>query len=210
MPGNEWEKFANLRAYYAYMWAHPGKKLLFMGCEFAQEIEWNHDGELAWGSLMDQKHQGVQTLVRDLNTLYRETPALHQWDARPEGLEWIEGDNRDESVYAWLRWGDKGCGPRALCVFNFTPIERRDKRIGVPAPGMWREIMNTDADSYAGGGRGTWVANKRADLIAWARRLYRDHIAAVVRLDVRTECANARELSGRRGYHTVAKCDWAT
>lgn len=164
MPGNEWEKFANLRAYYAYMWAHPGKKLLFMGCEFAQEIEWNHDGELAWGSLMDQKHQGVQTLVRDLNTLYRETPALHQWDARPEGFEWIEGDNRDESVYAWLRWGDKDAAP-VLCVFNFTPIERRDKRIGVPAPGMWREIMNTDADSYAGGGRGN-LGGKQSEPIS--------------------------------------------
>ncbi len=153
MPGNEWEKFANVRAYYAYMWAHPGKKLLFMGSELAQAIEWNHDGELAWGSLMEANHAGVQRLVRDLNIMYRDTPALHQWDARAEGFEWIEGDNRDESVYAWVRWGDKDAAP-VLCVFNFTPIERRDKRIGVPAPGMWREIMNTDAEVYAGGGRG--------------------------------------------------------
>ncbi len=168
MPGNEWEKFANLRAYYAYMWAHPGKKLLFMGCELAQETEWNHDGELAWGSLMDPKHDGVQRLVRDLNTLYRDTPALHQWDARPDGFEWIEGDNRDESVYAWVRWGDKDAAP-VLCIFNFTPIERRDKRIGVSAPGMWREIMNTDAEIYAGGGRGNLGGKQSAPVASHGR-----------------------------------------
>lgn len=155
MPGNEWERFANLRAYLAYMWAHPGKKLLFMGGEFAQEAEWNHDAELAWGSLLDARHAGVQTLVRDLNTRYRAHAALHRRDVREDGFQWIDGGNTAESLFSWVRWGEEG-DPPVLCLFNFTPVERTGVRFGVPRPGYWREVLNTDADVYAGSGHGNF------------------------------------------------------
>lgn len=153
MPGGEMDRFANLRTYFAFMWAHPGKKLLFMGGEIAQATEWAHMGELAWGSLLDRRHKGVHDLIRDLNDVYRETPALYQRDSRADGFEWVESDNADESVFVWLRWGEDGTAP-LLCAFNFTPVERPDKRIGVPMAGHWREVLNTDADVYGGSGRG--------------------------------------------------------
>jgi len=153
MPGNEWEKHANLRAYYAFMWAHPGKKLLFMGGELAQPTEWNHDDELPWGLTMDPHHSGIQTLVRDLNGIYKNLPALHQRDCRPDGFSWLIGDAADTSVYAWARFGEGTAAP-IVCVFNMTPVERADWRLGVPAAGHWAEVLNTDAAPYGGGNRG--------------------------------------------------------
>jgi 1,4-alpha-glucan branching enzyme len=153
MPGDWGQKFANLRAYYAFMWSHPGKKLLFMGCEWGQRAEWNADGELDWGALQDPAHAGVQALVRDLNRLYRETPALHAKDCDGAGFQWIEADDADRSIYAWARFGGPDDAP-ALCVFNMTPVAREGVRIGVPAPGFWREALNTDAGVYGGSGIG--------------------------------------------------------
>ncbi len=153
MPGVEFDRFANLRAYYGFMWMHPGKKLLFMGGEFAQTSEWNHDVGLDWGLLDHARHAGVQTLVRDLNRLYRETPALHRGDCRSDGFEWVEANAAEESVYAWLRHGG-GDAPPVLVVCNFTPVERSSWRVGVSAPGRWIERLNTDAEVYGGGGRG--------------------------------------------------------
>ncbi len=152
MPGGAWEKFANLRAYYGFMWAHPGKKLLFMGQEFAQGREWNHNRSLDWHQLEVPEHRGVQALVADLNRVYRTTPALHVNDARPEGFAWIESNDAEASVYAWVRRGREGDRP-VVAVVNMTPVERR-YRLGLPGPGKWSEILNTDAAIYGGGNRG--------------------------------------------------------
>jgi len=153
MPGTEWEKFANLRAYYAFMWAHPGKKLLFMGQEFAQGREWNHDISLDWHLLDDPAHAGVQRLVRDLNRLYRELPALHVNDTRPEGFGWLDADNAEQSIFAFSRHGAAGDDP-VVVVANFTPMERTGFRVGFPEAGPWTEVLNTDAGVYGGGDRG--------------------------------------------------------
>jgi 1,4-alpha-glucan branching enzyme len=152
MPGDEWRRFANLRAYYAFMWLHPGKKLLFMGSEWGQRAEWNADGALDWGALQDPRHEGARLLVRDLNRLYRAQPALHQRDARADGFRWLEADAADLSVYAWARFGEGGAPP-VVCAFNFTPVPRT-LRLGVPAPGRWTEALNTDAAVYGGSGMG--------------------------------------------------------
>ncbi|TCM87619.1 1,4-alpha-glucan branching protein GlgB [Rhodovulum steppense] len=153
MPGTDWEKFANLRAYYGFMWGHPGKKLLFMGQEFAQRAEWNHAGQLDWGVLGAEWHAGVQRLVRDLNALYRATPALHLKDCEAEGFRWIEANAAEISVYAWLRLGAPGDPPVAV-ICNLTPVERTGVRLGLPQAGRWREVLNTDASAYGGGNRG--------------------------------------------------------
>ena len=134
MPGTEWEKFANLRAYYAFMWTQPGKKLLFMGCEFAQPEEWNHNGDLNWSAAEKPAHKGVQTLIQDLNRAYRTIPALHEMDCEAEGFEWVCNDPA-QSVTAYLRKAKSG--GTALIVCNFTPIERFNFLIGVPDPGTW-------------------------------------------------------------------------
>jgi 1,4-alpha-glucan branching enzyme len=149
MPGDHWQRFANLRAYLGFMWAHPGKKLLFMGSELAQAHEWNHDGELDWPALGDAAHAGVQRLVRDLNRLYVAEPALHARDSRAEGFRWVIGDDRANSVFAFLRLGEEGSAP-VLVVCNFTPVPRHGYRIGVPRAGRWREIANTDSRFYGG------------------------------------------------------------
>jgi 1,4-alpha-glucan branching enzyme len=151
MPGTEWEKFANLRAYYAFMWTQPGKKLLFMGCEFAQPEEWNHNDDLNWSAAEKPAHKGVQTLIQDLNRVYRTIPALHEMDCEAEGFEWVCNDPT-QSVTAYLR-KDKS-GGNALIVCNFTPIQRSNFLIGVPDPGTWIETLNTDAEIYGGGNRG--------------------------------------------------------
>lgn len=152
MPGAGAEKFANLRAYYAFMWSHPGKKLLFMGGEFAQGVEWNHNVSLDWHLLDIHFHQGVKRLVQDLNRLYSEHPQLHRHDCDPRGFEWIEADDRHNSIFAFIRKAD-GCAP-VLIVANMTPIQREAYRLGVPAPGYYRELLNTDASFYGGGDRG--------------------------------------------------------
>ncbi len=152
MPGEGEAKFANLRAYYGFMWGHPGKKLLFMGQEFAQGAEWNHNQSLDWHQLETPAHAGVQALVRDLNRLYRETPALHVNDCRPEGFDWIEANDAEGSIYAWVRKGREG-DPMVVVAVNMTPVER-SYRLGLPAGGHWAEVLNTDAAGYGGGNRG--------------------------------------------------------
>jgi 1,4-alpha-glucan branching enzyme len=165
MPGNEWEKFANLRAYYGFMWGHPGKKLLFMGQEFAQWQEWNHEKEIDWSCLVYNMHEGVQRLVRDLNTLYRETPALYAKDCEGGGFQWIEANDAEASVYAWVRRGQPG-DPEVVVVCNFTPVERMQYKLGFPSEGKWIEALNSDAECYGGGGRGNMgAAFAKAD--AW-------------------------------------------
>ena len=149
MPGDRWQRFANLRAYFGFMWGHPGKKLLFMGSEFAQEREWNHDRELDWPSIEDPAHAGVQRLVRDLNHLYAAEPALHRRDCEPSGFMWTVGDDRSNSVFAFLRLGPSQTAP-ILVVSNMTPVPRRNYRIGVPRGGGWREIFNSDSGYYGG------------------------------------------------------------
>ncbi|MBP8931168.1 MAG: 1,4-alpha-glucan branching protein GlgB [Paracoccus sp.] len=153
MPGEGWDKFANLRAYYGFMWGHPGKKLLFMGQEFAQGAEWNHDAEIDWAAIGNPLHYGMQMLVRDLNHLYRDTPALYAKDCDPEGFQWIEANDVQNSVFAWIRRGNPG-DPEVVVVCNFTPVERSAYRLGFPQAGVWREALNSDAEAYGGGGRG--------------------------------------------------------
>jgi 1,4-alpha-glucan branching enzyme len=153
MPGDAWQKFAGLRAYYAFMWAQPGKKLLFMGQEFAQGREWDFDGELDWGQAEVEWHRGVRALVRDLNHCYRAERALHERDCEGEGFRWIAVDDRDNSVFAWLRFGGEGSRP-VMAVSNFTPVPRPGYRLGLPLAGRWREIVNTDAAAYAGSNAG--------------------------------------------------------
>jgi 1,4-alpha-glucan branching enzyme len=157
MPGDDWQRFANLRAYYGYMWAHPGKKLLFMGQEFAQPTEWNHDAELPWALLADPRHAGVHALMRDLNRLYREQPALHQLDSDPAGFEWIDAEDADHSVYAWLRRDSQGAAVLVVC--NLTPVPRPGWRLGTPDGfGAWREALNTDSGHYGGSNLGNGAA----------------------------------------------------
>ena len=151
MPGDRWQQFANLRCCYGWMWAHPGKKLLFMGGELAQPGEWSHESELPWPLLDDPFHHGVQALVRDLNALYRQTPALHRYDAQPEGFRWAVVDDHDNSVYAFVRTGTGSDAP-VLVVVNATPVPRHGYRIGVPQAGRWHERLNTDARRYGGSG----------------------------------------------------------
>ena len=148
MPGDEWQKFANLRAYLGFMWSHPGKKLLFMGCEFGQPTEWNHDGELPWHLLQYESHRGIQGTLRELNRVYRAEPALYQRDFESGGFSWAVDNDRDQSVLAYFRYGHEGASP-ILAVCNFTPVPRHDFRIGVPA-GNWREIFNSDAAGFGG------------------------------------------------------------
>ncbi|MEH2482899.1 1,4-alpha-glucan branching enzyme [Nitrobacteraceae bacterium AZCC 2146] len=149
MPGDDWQRFANLRAYYAFMFGHPGKKLMFMGCEFAQEREWNHDRSLDWHLLEQDKHAGIHSLIRDLNKLYRNQPALHELDCDPAGFEWVITEDAASNVFAWLR---KGANPRSQClvVVNFSPNVYRNYRVRVPFPGKWREVLNSDAAHYGG------------------------------------------------------------
>jgi 1,4-alpha-glucan branching enzyme len=153
MPGDEWQKFANMRAYLAFMWMHPGKKLLFMGCEIAQPREWNHDRSLDWHLLDQPRHAGMQRLVRDLNQLYASMPALHALDCDPAGFRWVVLDDSANSVFAWLRFGPEGTKP-ALVVCNFTPVTREFYRLGVPQAGAWREVFNSDAGIYGGANTG--------------------------------------------------------
>jgi 1,4-alpha-glucan branching enzyme len=148
MPGDRWQRFANLRAYFGFMWSHPGKKLLFMGGEFAQEREWSHDRELDWSSLDDPAHAGVQRLVRDLNRLYVSEPALHERDCDVDGFMWAVGDDSANSVYAFVRKTTNR--PPILVVCNMTPLPRHGYRIGVPNAGRWLEIFNSDSGYYGG------------------------------------------------------------
>jgi 1,4-alpha-glucan branching enzyme len=173
MPGDRWQKFANLRAYYGFMYGHPGKKLSFMGNEFAQEREWNHDLSLDWHLLDDPLHAGMQTLVRDLNRLYRDSAALHQRDFTPDGFEWIAHSDAAHSVLSFVRCS-LGARTLMLVVCNFTPVVRHGWRVGVPRAGRWLERLNTDSAYYGGSNVGTPLGladsqphrcNERADSI---------------------------------------------
>jgi 1,4-alpha-glucan branching enzyme len=163
MPGDAWQRFANLRLLYGFMFGHPGKKLLFMGGEIGQWKEWNHDASLDWHLLEGEGHRGLQRWVRDLNTLYRGVPALHQADHEQAGFEWVDCDDAGASVVSFLRFSaDRG--DVVLVVCNFTPVPRAAYRVGVPAGGEWREILNSDAGMYGGSGMGnygsTWAADE--------------------------------------------------
>jgi 1,4-alpha-glucan branching enzyme len=165
MPGDDWQRFANLRAYLGFMWGHPGKKLLFMGGEIAQWKEWNHDEAIDWDLLSYPRHRGVQQLVRDLNRLYSSTPAMYQRDVVSTGFRWVVGDDTENSVAAFLRVGNEGADP-VLVVCNFTPVPRYGYGIGAPRPGAWQELLNTDAEIYGGsnignGGRVACVPAQR-------------------------------------------------
>lgn len=153
MPGDHWQKLANLRAYFGFMWAHPGKKLLFMGGEIAQETEWNHDGSLVWDMLDRPDHAGMQRLIADLNRLYAQEPALQFGDLHPAGFEWVIGDDATNSIFAMLRWS-KERDTAVLAISNMTPVPREGYRVGVPAGGRWTEILNTDAAVYGGANLG--------------------------------------------------------
>ncbi|MFM7507613.1 MAG: 1,4-alpha-glucan branching protein GlgB [Rubrivivax sp.] len=164
MPGDAWQQFANLRAYYGFMWAHPGKKLLFMGGEFAQGREWNHDASLDWHQLHDDRHAGVQRLVRDLNHLLRASPALHTQDFTPAGFEWIAHDDARRSLLAFVRHG-RG-GEQVLVVCNFAPVVHQGLRFGVPAAGRWVERLNTDSRHYGGSDVGTQLGECTTEPVA--------------------------------------------
>jgi len=153
MPGDPWQQFANLRALFGFMWAHPGKKLLFMGGEFGQRREWTHDGELEWWVCDLEGHAGLQRLVSQLNRVYRGAPALYQQDFTPAGFEWVVADDAERSVFAFVR---KACDghPPLLVVSNLTPVPRTNYVLGVPQGGYWRELINTDAVEFGGSGWG--------------------------------------------------------
>jgi 1,4-alpha-glucan branching enzyme len=167
MPGDDWQRFANLRALYGFMYGHPGKKLLFMGGEFGQVREWSHDSSLDWHLLgMGPYHRGLQALVRDLNRVYRAEPALHQVDYEPAGFQWMDCSDADQSVVAFVR---RGRSPRdlVLVVCNFTPVSRHGYRVGVPSGGFYRELLNTDAEFYGGTNVGN-AGGVAAESRAWA------------------------------------------
>jgi len=162
MPGDDWQRFANLRAYYSFMFAHPGKKLMFMGSEFAQEAEWNHDHSLDWNLLEQKKYAGIQALVRDLNQLYRKAPALHELDCEAGGFEWIITDDANHNIFAWIR---KGHHERACCVvvMNFSPNVYYNYRVRAPFAGLWREVLNSDSAFYGGTNVGNVGAVRASD-----------------------------------------------
>jgi 1,4-alpha-glucan branching enzyme len=165
MPGDSWQKFANLRLLYGYMLAQPGKKLLFMGCEFGQWEGWDHDRGLTWPQRRDPMHQGVARWVRDLNTLYRGEPALHQLDCTAEGFAWIDCHDAQNSVLCMLRRG-KSTGDLFLLVCNFTPRPQHNYRVGVPRGGHWSEVLNGDAPLYGGSGQGN-IGGAPASPVRW-------------------------------------------
>jgi 1,4-alpha-glucan branching enzyme len=162
MPGDEWQQFANLRLFLGYMWTHPGKKLLFMGCDFGQKREWQHDGSLEWHVLQYPLHAGVHNWVRDLNHLYRQTPALYELDFSGDGFQWIDANNGDMSVVVYLRKGR--AGDVALIACNFTPVPRDNYQVGVPRGGRWVERLNSDAPYYGGSGIGNFGGLEAAPL----------------------------------------------
>lgn len=170
MPGDYWQKFANLRALFGYMWAHPGKKLLFMGGEFAQWKEWDWENSLDWVLLNYDSHKGVQRLIKDLNRVLKENPALYELDFEPEGFEWIDFSDWEKSIISFLR-KDRSGENLILVVCNFTPVPRYDYRIGVPRKGYWEEIINTDAKEYWGSGIGN-LGGKEAEAIPFHNRPY--------------------------------------
>jgi 1,4-alpha-glucan branching enzyme len=170
MPGDDWQKFANLRAYYGFMWSHPGKKLLFMGGEFGQWREWNFNIGLDWEAFQAPNHQGVQRLIRYLNQLYQNELALHENDFEPAGFQWLDANDSDHSVFSFIRKA-KSTDEFIIIISNFTPLPRLDYRIGVPKPGFYREILNTDSAYYGGSDMGN-EGGQQSDDIPSHGRLY--------------------------------------
>ncbi len=170
VAGDDWQKFAGLRALYAYMYGMNGKKLLFMGDEIAQRTEWRHDTSIDWHVLEHEPHRGMQKLVADLNKLYRSEPALHERDCDPSGFEWIDAQDSASSTYAFLRKAADG-HDAILCVYNFTPVPRPGYRVGVPGAGFWKEILNTDAEYYWGSNVGN-SGGLHAEFVTWHGRPY--------------------------------------
>jgi 1,4-alpha-glucan branching enzyme len=155
MPGDLWQRRANLRALLAWMWAHPGKQLLFMGGEIGQFDEWSHDRSIDWRLLDHPEHRGIQRLVHDVNAVYRNQPALYERDVSPEGFRWIDAGNADQNVISFIRYDGHG-HPGVVCIANFSPLVYRDFRVGLPLEGVWREVINSDADVYGGGNVRNW------------------------------------------------------
>jgi 1,4-alpha-glucan branching enzyme len=153
MPGDPWRRRANLRAMLAWMWAHPGKQLVFMGGEFGQEREWSNERELDWYLLDDPAYAGIQRVVTDLNRTYKQTPALWQMDSNPDGFAWIDSGNADQNVLSFIR-RDATRAPGLVCVANFSAEPRSNFRVGVPHAGAWLEVLNTDAEVYGGSNAG--------------------------------------------------------
>ena len=170
MPGDDWQKFANLRALFGYMYTHPGKKLLFMGGEFGQWQEWYHEESLHWHLLKYLPHQGIQRWIRDLNHFYRNEPALYELDFEPEGFEWIDFSNWEESIISFVRRG-KSTKDIVLVVCNFTPVPKYNYRVGVPESGFWKEALNSDAQEYGGSGHGN-LGGAEAAAIPWHGKNY--------------------------------------
>jgi 1,4-alpha-glucan branching enzyme len=170
MPGDRWQQLANLRALYAYMWAHPGKKLLFMGGELAQESEWNHNVSLEWHLLDRPEHAGVQQLISDLNALYRNEPALYEVDFEPQGFRWLDANDVQRNVLAFLRIAADGTRTLA-CVCNLSPVPREEYRLGLPHPGAWREVLNTDSELYGGSNVGN-LGGVEAEPSPWQGQPY--------------------------------------
>jgi 1,4-alpha-glucan branching enzyme len=164
MPGDRWQQFANLRALLAWMWAHPGRPLLFMGGEIAQNDEWRHDNSIDWHLLDYPEHAGVQALVRELNTVYRNEPALWEQDFDWTGFRWIDPNDSENSVLSFLRFPATG-GRTTACVANLTPVPRHDYRIGLPEPGRWAEILNSDSATF--GGSGILAGAVTAEAVGW-------------------------------------------
>lgn len=163
MPGDEWQRYANLRLLYVYMFTYPGKKLLFMGCEFGQGTEWNHNQSLDWYVLDYQGHQGIQKLVQDLNTTYASSVEWHFHDFEPAGFTWLDCENHDQSIIAYAR---KAHGKISVVILNFTPVERHNYRVGVPQSGTYQEIINSDSTYYGGSNMGNPSATHTED-ISW-------------------------------------------
>ena len=169
MPGDLWQKFANMRLLYAYMYAQPAKKLLFMGGEFGQWAEWSHESSLEWHLLQYESHRNLQHWVSDLNRTYRAERALHELDCDPAGFEWIDGSDSQQSMLSFMR-KSKGAAEIIAAVFNFTPISRHNYRVGVPRPGYWREVLNSDSESYGGAGFGNLGGMETQEIEAHGRQ----------------------------------------
>jgi len=170
LPGDRWQKLANLRALYAYQWAHPGKQLLFMGGEIAQWREWDAETSLDWHLLEQSDHQGVQSLVRDLNRVYRETPALWEVDFEPSGFRWLEPNDAATNVLAFARFGKDPKRP-LVCVCNLSPVPRYGYRVGMPVSDRWREALNTDSTFYGGSGEGN-LGEVEVEALPWHDQPY--------------------------------------
>jgi 1,4-alpha-glucan branching enzyme len=168
MPGDLWQQFASMRLLYSYMYAHPGKKLLFMGAELGQRSEWNHDTALEWELLQFPQHRGIQRLLSDLNALLRREPALHQQDFDWQGFEWLDCNDADNSILTFIR---RAANPADFLVVavNFTPVVRESYRVGVPEPGYYAELFNSDAEEYSGSGQGN-LGGVSAEPTPWGGR----------------------------------------